>query len=527
MRRDGDFEGTDRPEATGGATPAVTGTKSRVFSERLCVAAVLTGLAVLVVICFFPLLRYFFSQDDFHLLYRSTHETGDMLGVSFGAVPHHFRPLTKTFYFAAAYRAFGFNPVPYHVVSLVLHLCNALLVYTLLRKLRLSAAPAVCAVALFALNVAFFHVIGWITCIQQLAAMFFMMISINSAVDAMEKRTPGKQVVSVLTYLLALMSLEQVFLAPVLIWMIAAFGLTGRRPPTTTVFRVLGPHFLLLAAYAGMRIFLKGVPESGTSAFYYQRNILVNVTMYTAALYDFWPEVGNLIPYKRLSLTPSHVVLLVLAVYNIVRKRIGHTVFALTFVLVTLLPALFLRSHYFYYHTYVAAFGAVYLIGLTAEDLFALVHRRLPKEPSRQMLVSVAVILVVAGLSCHKVRWNERRVTAPRTRKYGSFVLRRAMIAEKTYRCLIEKAGDLRGVRRIHIGRGAPEYGIRSSEPRDLFWAYSNGLAFNLFFEGIDVELERGGQPEHFRNLQSEQSRVLFYDNEGNCYTVDEVLAGE
>jgi hypothetical protein len=527
MRRDGDFEGMDRPEAPGVSTPAQTGAKDSTPSERLCVVAALTGLAVLVIVCFFPLLRYFFSQDDFYLLYRSTRETGEMLGESFGVEPHHFRPLTKTFYFAAAYRIFGLNPFPYHIVSLVLHLCNSLLVYVLLRKLRLSAAPAVCAASLFALNVAFFHIIGWITCIQQLAAMFFLMISIYTAVDTLETRVVEKQIVSVVTYLLALASLEQTFLAPILILMIAVFGLSGRRPTTPTVVRVLWPHFLLLAAYAGMRLFWKGVPAGGTSAFFYGQNILANLTMYAGAMYDFWPQVGNLIPYKRMSPTPSHVVLFVLAVYNILRHRIGHTFFAVSVMLATLLPALFLKSHYFYYHTYIAAFGAVYLLGLALEDLFALPRRRLLKTPVRRMLVSGAVILMVAGLSYHKVRWNERWVTDPKTSRYGSFVLRRAMIAEKTYRCLTEKAGDLTGVLRIHIGRGSPEYGIISSVPRDLFWAYSRGLAFKMFFDGHEVILERGGVPEHFNNLRSEQTRVFFYDNEGNCYTVDDVLGSE
>ena len=459
-------------------------------------------------------------------MYRASHESGEMLRSSFGPNPHHFRPLAKIFYFASMYKIFGLNPLPYHLVSLLLHMGNSLLVFLLLRNLRLSAPAAFVSTGLFALNVAFFHAIGWISCVQQLAATLFMLLSIWFAIAALGDGRLKNRLLSLFSYLGALLCLEQTFLTPVLIALIALLRLGGRFE-TKNIARTLWPHFVLMIAYTAMRVWWKGTPDTGISKFVYGGNIMVNVVMYLGALYDFWPKVGDLIPRVRYTITNSFYLLAMVCLYNIARWRPAHVFFGLCFIVATLLPALFLKGHTFYYHPYTAAFGAVFLIGLVIDDLFRVAGYLRLRTVWSQMIVAVLAVVVIAGFSWHKVRWNEWRVLNPKTTRYGSFVLRRAIIAETTFNDLRVKSGDLTGVTKIHIGRGSPEDGLRSAEPRDLFWAYGNGVAFKVFFDGYEVVIERTRQPDHFRRLRSEESRIFFYDKQGNAYTFDEVLGGE
>ena len=76
-------------------------------------------------------------------------------------------------YFGAAGRLFGTHPLPWHVVSLLLHVVNVSLSFALLVRLRLSRPAAMLGAAAIAFNLAFFHVVGWITCTQQLLAATF------------------------------------------------------------------------------------------------------------------------------------------------------------------------------------------------------------------------------------------------------------------------------------------------------------------------------------------------------------------
>jgi hypothetical protein len=302
--------------------------------EGLYVAIALAVLAVLIVLCFAPLMGYFFSQDDFILMYRATYETGDLLESTFGQKPHHFRPLTKIFYFATMYRVFGLNPLPYHLISMLLHLANTLMVFLLLRRLRLSAPAAYVSAGLFGLNVAFFHAIAWISCVQQLAAALFLLLAMWYGIAAMEHGARRPQGLSIVFYVLALLSLEQVFLAPVFLLLIGFFGLAGRFETRRIVVKLL-PHLLIMLFYAEMRLWWKGMPESGTSQFVYGKNILINLVMYAGALYEFWPKVGDLIPRVQYTVTRQLYVFGAVVVYNVARWRPGAVGFALVFIVGT------------------------------------------------------------------------------------------------------------------------------------------------------------------------------------------------
>lgn len=515
--------------------------------RRAHTVILLAAIALLAVVCFFPLLRYFFSQDDFQLVYRAVHEPGDMLSASFGARPHHFRPLTKIFYFAGAYRVFGLSPLPWHIVSLLVHIGNTLLVFGLLRKLRLSAAPAAVAAGFFALNVAFLHVIGWITCIQQLAAVLFMLSSIYLAVGALGdgQNARCRLAASFVCYLLALMSLEQTFTTPVLIVLIAAFGLTGHRYRVGSTVRTLWPHLLAFAVYSAARLWWKGMPADGISEFAYGDNLIFNLSAYLSAIYNFWPDVSDLIPYQPKTVAPSHFLLLALIVYNVGRLRAREVIFAALFLILTLLPALPLRAHYFFYHTYVPAFGAVYLLALALGDVFGAIQRLRggdaldssdvgggpaigqPRGARLSLAAALGVLLLFGAVSAWKVRDNAGRAADPATRDNASFVIRRALIAQNVFESLEAKNIDMTGVEEIEMLYGWPGRRLFGGTTNDMYWGLAQGFAIRLFFAAAGTPVESVTMPTTFEPESHEEkpgTLVLFYDPAGNCYRYDQVM---
>ena len=495
--------------------------KSKTFSPAVITA--LAGLAVMTVVCFLPLLRYYFAQDDFMLMYWSTHEAGAMMQRMFGPEPTHFRPLTKLAYFAVTFKVFALHPLPYHIISLLVHIGNALLVFAILRRLRLGSAAALMGTGVFALSVTHFHTIAWISCIQQVLAAFFFLSAIHLGLAALKERSPGKRVLSFVSYLLALLSVEQTFLTPLFLLLIAVFGLGDRRYRLRETVLAWWPHFLLLLGYAVMRLW-KGVPADGTSQFYYGQNVWDNVVTYLGATYEFWPTISDGIKKSHFVLTYSHLILGGLVAYHLFRRRWGHVLFAAVFMAGTYLPTLFLLEHYFYYHTYVPALAGILLLGLILQDGIDLINWAGLRHQLIHLGLASALVLAFAVVSAKEVRRNERRAHSITQRDTASFVLRRALMAQNARDDLAKKAGDLSGVRVISLVLGSPGARERGGHHRDTFWALADGYAPRLFFAGTEAEVRMAYSAVGFKTWQTETSRVFFYDRMGHCYTFDEVI---
>jgi hypothetical protein len=484
---------------------------------------ILIGLIILIAVCYLPLLRYFFAQDDFMLLYASTYHLGEELAKTFGPVPYHFRPLTEFLYFAGAYKVFGLSATPYHVVSLLIHLGNTLLVYFLLRRLRVSDASALVAAALFGLSAAWLHIVGWITCIQQLVPQTFMLLCLLYAALALRDGSPARWGVSIAAYVLALFSYEQQALTPLLIFLIAVFGLAGKRLSVRDSVKKLWPYLVILAIYVAIRLFWKGVPREGRSEFVYGMNIVDNLMTYLGGMTDFWPTVTGLITFESYEFRLTHILLGGLIVYNRQKGRWREVVFGVVFILAMILPTLFLVRHYYYYHTYAASFGAIYLLALTFEDGFEALRRFTLGTPQRRLAVAAALVVVIAGLSSWKVRAAEKRLETEEYPNY-SFVLRRANMAQRAYDGLMAKAGNMEGIREVLLLYGDPAE-ITDDGFVPFMWALAHGSAVNLFFDDPDLEVSMEPRADtHPDSFETPERRLFYYDQAGNIYTASEVL---
>ena len=129
-------------------------------------------LAALTITFYVPALRGQFIWDDDD--YVSENETLRSASGLFriwaepGAVPQYY-PLTHTTYWVE-YHLWGPQPANYHVVNVLLHGVNALLVGAVLR--RLAVPGAWLAAAIFALHPIQVESVAWVTELKNLQSTF-------------------------------------------------------------------------------------------------------------------------------------------------------------------------------------------------------------------------------------------------------------------------------------------------------------------------------------------------------------------
>jgi len=484
----------------------------------------LPSLCLTILVCFSPLLKYYFAQDDFILLLRSYADGPGTFFDYFAASAGQFRPLSKAFYFGIMHGVFGLNAIAFHLVSFGLHMFNVILMYRMFQRFDIGKAASITGAAFFGLNVSYFHVLAWISCIQQILGMSFMMVALIAGIDSLRGGSKWTGRISIIAYVLALMSMEQTYFAPVVLVLFAVFGMdNGKRLSITDAIRKFTGQLIALVVYGVFIVLWKTLPDEGVYAFAAGGNVFRNISQYSGWVYEFAPILSTTMSYTHFAAKMSHVLFLLLLAYHVLLGRFRQIIFGVVFLVAGMLPVLFLNHHTFYLHLYIPAFGALYLLVLVLDDSV----RRLPVFGTRHLQFAVTVILIVAmaALSYSKVRENE---TAP-MRSYsaflGSFVLRRALIAETLMKELQEKELNPEGVKRVFL-----VYGRKSGRDeaqwnnRNVIEAIGRGAAVRLFYENPDLDVQFKIAGDALKPEEMPGSRIFFFSDFGKLYAYADTL---
>lgn len=124
-----------------------------------------------------------------------------------------YRPGTKI-YFLIMQATAWLNQSSYHLVSLVLHLGNAVLVYLLLRKIFQKGASALIGALLFVIIAGYSEAVVWISAVGFLFTTFFMLLSLFAAIRWTETGNKFLLICSVLATLFASMFHELGIVSP-------------------------------------------------------------------------------------------------------------------------------------------------------------------------------------------------------------------------------------------------------------------------------------------------------------------------
>ena len=120
--------------------------------------------------------------------------------------PSQYFPLTYTIFWIQK-RIWGLNPIGYHLVNLLLHSINVLLVWIFLRRLAIKGAWL--AACIFAIHPVQVETVAWITELKNILSCMFYILSLNFWLSFVKNKRSRKYkyyLLSLFLYVLALFS---------------------------------------------------------------------------------------------------------------------------------------------------------------------------------------------------------------------------------------------------------------------------------------------------------------------------------
>jgi hypothetical protein len=222
-------------------------------------ALVIPAIACAAVLPFVHGLTIGFLSDDFWILgrVREAHSALDALALRPYAL--FFRPLSGLVWWAGA-RAWGAAPLGYHLVNVMLHAANSLLVYAIGGRLLGSRGAAALAGLLFAVHPVHVEPVLWAACQPDLLATAGSLLSLLLLEVALSSGSPwlraGLVASSFLAFALALLAKESALALPGVVALRLALGpaRVGRR----TAVCLVGGYLVLAAGLLALRLAVIG-----------------------------------------------------------------------------------------------------------------------------------------------------------------------------------------------------------------------------------------------------------------------------
>ena len=320
--------------------------------------------------------------------------------------PSQYFPLVYTmFRFERAW--WGLSPTGYHFVNILLHIANALILWSLLARLRVPGAWL--AGAIFALHPVQVESVAWITERKNVLMGLFFLLTIRAWVEFVDKQTKHRwffYVLALLLYALALFSKTTACTLPAALLLI--LWLQGQRINQRQLVQLV--PFVVLALGMGLLTVWWERYHQGTRGPLFaisppERLLIASRAIWFYLGKLFWPSNLTFI-YPRWIVSPTHLLeyawLAALgglcAVISFARRYVGRSLeVAALFFVATLSPVLgFIMLYTFRYtfvadhYQYLASIGPIALASAGITTLAA------SFKESRHSIFGAAVCIVAA-----------------------------------------------------------------------------------------------------------------------------------
>lgn len=198
-------------------------------------------LGIVFVLLLLPVLAYhaalqngFVIYDDPYYVYENSHVlqglTLENVGKAFGALDQgNWHPLTWLSHMAVVEVA-GLNPLWHHLVNLVLHCCNVLLLFLLLQSMTGARWRSAAVAALFAVHPLHVESVVWISERKDVLSMLFALLSVHAYGRYAKEGGVRWYITSLCCMFLGMMSKPMLVTLPVLLLLVDYWPL-GRLAP--------------------------------------------------------------------------------------------------------------------------------------------------------------------------------------------------------------------------------------------------------------------------------------------------------
>ncbi|HEY5649072.1 MAG TPA: hypothetical protein VIU33_06205, partial [Nitrospiria bacterium] len=205
------------------------------------------GLILLSLAVYWPVKDFEFVRfDDGTYIYENPHVRNGMTPDGFVWAfqadfstdsPHadYWIPVTFISHMATA-QFFGMEPGGHHLVNLLLHALNTILLFVVLRKMTGNTGPSVFVAALFAVHPLHVESVAWVTERKDVLSTFFMMLCLLAYASYREKPGVARYIPVAVSFALGLMAKPMLVTLPLLLilldfWPLARFNPSDFKNP--------------------------------------------------------------------------------------------------------------------------------------------------------------------------------------------------------------------------------------------------------------------------------------------------------
>ena len=182
----------------------------------------LAGIVILTIIIYFPaFFNGFINWDDNWYItenpYIRDFSFNGIINIFSNFYGGQYSPFTMLV-FSLMNSIFGMNPVPFHILSVLLHIANALLVYKLLKLLFDNSLISIIVAGLFSINPLQVESVVWLSAIKITLSSFFYLASLISYINYIKKDFKSTYYFIALTlFAFSFLSKEQMIVLPLML----------------------------------------------------------------------------------------------------------------------------------------------------------------------------------------------------------------------------------------------------------------------------------------------------------------------
>ncbi|PKN66575.1 MAG: hypothetical protein CVU52_10655 [Deltaproteobacteria bacterium HGW-Deltaproteobacteria-10] len=203
--------------------------------KNLTPVLICLALAVLTIIAFWQIKDCgFINFDDDIYIYENAHLQSFLnwksIGHAFSFYFSNWHPLTWLSWMLD-YSIFGLNPFGYHLVNLLLHILNTVLLFLILWRMTKTTWPSALVAVLFAIHPLHVESVAWISERKDVLSTFFLMLTLGAYSYYVEYREWKRYVLVILFFTFGLMSKSMLVTLPFVLmlldyWPLARFSET-------------------------------------------------------------------------------------------------------------------------------------------------------------------------------------------------------------------------------------------------------------------------------------------------------------
>ncbi|MGB6882195.1 MAG: glycosyltransferase family 39 protein [Microgenomates group bacterium] len=344
---------------------------------------------------FLPSLFTFYTHDDFfHLKISKVNTlTGFFNFFNFTQGPEGlgvYRPLTTQVFYFLGNSLFHLNPLPLHIISFLTFFLVIFLVYKLVSMITKNQTISLISAFLYATSATHFGHLYYLATYQELGLALFFLLTVIFFVKFVYKGNIKYYFLSLITYILALLSKETAVVLPAILILVYGFLKLRKEKhiPLKKFVFALSPFLILLFIYLYFHFFLYGLAQ-GESYIWDFSPRFIN-TLFWYGLWSFnLPEtlvdfVGpglrfnpNLFKFWSKDIIPifflfGGFVIFILSALAKARRKMKKKdwqvfVFSFAWFVLTLIPVLFLPLHKFAFYLTLPLVGVVLAVSYLIE----------------------------------------------------------------------------------------------------------------------------------------------------------------